>query len=171
MNTKSKVFYASQELIPVITESLKLQLEQEFKNVKVENRLNNGTEITISAKEHLALFGGKIKKTIALTPASNGQIISTITGMGIGGILLPCVIAGILCITPFVLFGIVYAIVIYAGIRKKDKVCDSIFDLIKESIEANRNFTAAPKVEKTCPNCGNIAKGAGFCPECGTKII
>ncbi|MBE6388301.1 MAG: hypothetical protein E7045_09645 [Lentisphaerae bacterium] len=169
MNSKTKVFYASQDLIPAVVESLNLQLEQDYK-VSIENSIN-GTEIKIVKSEFMAWAGGKILKTISLSGASNGQIICRVSGMGWGGILLPCIIA-----IAGTCFGITFPLAIFViftlilGIRKKNKLTEEIFQLTGEAIEANKNMAENQKGEKKCPNCGCVSQGSGFCPECGTKI-
>ena len=172
MNTEKKVFYASQDLIPAVTESLALQLEENYK-VKIENRLNE-TEITITKHEMLAWAGGKILKTISLSGAPNGQIICRVSGIGFGGILVPCIIMVIsyalsICF-PFFFLAVFITCVIIGGLKKKSKLTKEIFELVKEAIEANKNIAETQNVEKKCPNCGSVCQGVGFCAECGTKI-
>lgn len=174
MKTKTKVFYASQELIPSVVESLNLQFEQDYK-VKIENRLN-GAELKIVKGETKSWAGGKIQKTISLSGASNGQIICRVTGMGWGGIFIPsALVVAAFAFSPFTvgvtllfMFYIIYTII--KGIREKNKLTDDIFELTKEAIEGNKNMSAGQNTEKTCPNCGTICQGTGFCSECGTRI-
>lgn len=173
MKTESKVFYASQDLIPAVAESLNIQLEQNYK-VKIENRLN-ATEITITKYEFLAWAGGKILKTISLSGAPNGQIICKVSGIGFGGILVPfiamVVLDSITIIFPplFFISGLMTWVII-GGLFLKNKITKEIFELTKEAIEANKNIAETQNVEKKCPNCGAVCPGAGFCPECGTKV-
>ena len=173
MSSKSKVFYASQELIPVITEALNLQLGQDY-NVKVENRIG-GVELSVTKYEFLSLAGAKIKKTISLTSTANGQIICQVTGLGWGGILVPLVISSVLEVLSlgfpsFLVIAFFIDCSIGYGLFCKYKLTKEIFELIKEAIEANKNMNFAQNIEKKCPNCGIVVQTAGFCPECGTKI-
>ena len=174
METKSKIFYANQELIPSVVESLNLQLEQNYK-VTVENHLN-GAELKIVKNTAKAWAGGKILKTISLSGAANGQIICKVSGMGWGGILIPSLLViALFAFSPFTagltIFLMLYIVVtIILGIRSKNKLTEEIFDLTRDAIEANKNIAAAQDVEKKCPNCGTTCQNAGFCPECGTKV-
>ena len=174
MSSKSKVFYAPQELLPFVVEALNLQLGQDYK-VKVENHTGAGTELIVTKNEFLSWAGAKIQKTISLTPASNGQIMCQITGLGWGGILVPIIAALVLDTLGFAfpLFWVVSLFIecsIGYGLFCKYKLNKEIFEIIKESIEANKNMVISQNTEKKCPNCGFVSKGSGFCPECGTKI-
>ena len=175
MDTKSKIFYASSTLIPTVAESLRMQLELNYK-VKMENRLGSDIELTIVKDEYSAWNGRKLLKRITLSSTSNGQIICQVAGMGWGGMIMPLIITVVaFAFSPltvgvtlgFLLF-MVYSII--KGIKEKKALTNEIFQLTQEAIEAGKNIAAEQNIEKPCPQCGTIVHGAGFCTECGTKI-
>ena len=175
MDTKSKIFYASSTLIPTVAESLRMQLELNYK-VKMENRLGNDIELTVVKDEYNAWKGRKLLKRITLSSTPNGQIVCQVAGMGWSGLIMPLIIVVVAFVFSPLTAGVTLAfliIMVYSiikGIKEKKALTNEIFQLTQEAIEAGKNIAAEQNIEKTCPQCGTIVHGAGFCPECGTKI-
>ena len=170
MDKKSKVFYASPDLLPSITEGLLIQLQENFK-VKTSDRSTGNMDIEIYKNEHLALLGCKVYKQISFSTTSNGQIMCQIYGDGFGGILLPVIIA---LIALFIPFGLIVSIVIVALLIKanidKKKINEEVFSMVQEIINAAPQMQQDDTGENICPKCGAAVEGSGFCPECGAKI-
>ena len=170
MDKKSKVFYASPDLLPAITEGLLIQLQENFK-VKTSDRSTGNMDIEIFKNERLALLGCKIYKQISFSTTPTGQIMCQIYGDGFGGILLPVIIA---IIALFIPLGLIVSIVIVvllikANIAKK-KINEEVFSMVQEIINAAPQMQQDDTGENICPKCGAAVEGSGFCPECGAKI-
>ena len=170
MDKKSKVFYASPDLLPVITEGLLIQLQENFK-VKTSDRSTGIQDIEIFKNEHLAFLGCKVYKQISFSTTPTGQILCQIYGDGFGGLLLPIIIAAVAFLIPFgqLVTLVIVALIIKGAIDKK-KVTEEVFSLVQEIINATPQIQQAENVLATCPKCGASVEGGGFCPECGTKI-
>ena len=170
MDKKSKVFYASPDLLPAITEGLLIQLQENYK-VKTSDRSTGNMDIEIFKNERLALLGCKIYKQISFSTTPTGQIMCQIYGDGFGGILIPIIIAAVALIIPagFIVSIVIVALLIKNSIDKK-KVNEEVFSMVQEIINAVPQMQAADSKESVCPKCGASVEGSGFCPECGTKI-
>lgn len=170
MDKKSKVFYASPDLLPAITEGLLIQLQENFK-VKTSDRSTGNMDIEIFKNERLALLGCKIYKQISFSTTPTGQIMCQIYGDGFGSILLPLIIAVIAFFIPVgQLVTIVIAVLLIKTSIDKKKVNEEIFSMIQEIINAAPQMQQAETGTTTCPQCGTTVEGSGFCPECGAKI-
>ena len=170
MDKKSKVFYASPDLLPAITEGLLIQLQENYK-VKTSDRSTGNMDIEIFKNERLALLGCKIYKQISFSTTPTGQIMCQIYGDGFGGILIPIIIAAVALIIPagFIVSIAIVALLIKNSIDKK-KVNEEVFSMVQEIINAAPQMQEADSKESVCPKCGASVEGSGFCPECGTKI-
>lgn len=170
MDKKSKIFYTSPELIPIITEGLLLQLQENFK-VKTSDRSTGNQDIEIYKNEYLAFLGCKIYKQISFSTTSTGQILCQVYGDGLGGLILPIIIAAVAFFIPMgVLVTIIISVLVINGTLGKKKITEEIFSMIQEIIDANNQMTQSGGSGKVCPECGTVNDGAGFCSECGTRI-
>ena len=172
MFKKTKIVFASEELISVISEDLQLQLQVDYK-VKMSNQTSGGVELQISKRDFLALVGGKESKTVYLSPAPNGNIICETFGPGLGALIVPAIIIIVSFATGFLsLISLLVLGITIFGIVRNNKLSQAILNLVQESATRNtKDLENKPEdASSVCPNCKTVNEGSGFCAECGTKL-
>ena len=159
--SSKRVFMADSSLIPEVAEELSLQFKSEGYNVKQENLISGGVDISITKGGIFKAIAG-MKTALKITIKPDGSHIIAEAGVGIFGQQAIPTIISMLFFWPVLLTQT-------WGLVQQSKLDDHAMALIEKSL---KRLTVSGKTTTNgafCPACGATVTG-NFCSSCGKKL-
>lgn len=172
--SKKRLLSATVQQIPQIAESIRREFEYEDYEVKIEDLLSGGTDISITkGGTFKAIMGMKTALKVTLLPQPNGVLFEA--GVGIFGQQAIPTIISMFFFWPVLITQI-------WGLVNQSKLDDRALAAAERALIPGAQQFSAPAGDaaafqqastggKFCPSCGTQLNGTGkFCPECGCKL-
>lgn len=173
--SKKRLLPATVQQIPQIAESIRREFEYEDYEVKVEDLLSGGTDISITkGGTFKAVMGMKTALKVTLIPQPNGVLFDA--GVGIFGQQAIPTIISMFFFWPVLITQI-------WGLVNQSKLDDRALEAAQRALMpgtaqaapdngTQQAYAQGPSgTAKFCPSCGTKLDAPGkFCPECGCKL-
>lgn len=159
--SSKRVFMADPSFIPAVAEELFLQFKAEGYNVKQENLISGGVDISITKGGIFKAIAG-MKTALKITIKPDDSHIVSEAGVGIFGQQAIPTIISMLFFWPVLLTQT-------WGLIQQSKLDDHAMELIEKSLQRLNVSGKTTTNGSFCPECGAAVTG-NFCSSCGKKL-
>lgn len=163
--SSSRIFFASSDLIPAVSNDVGEALKVEGYDVTSEELLGGNVEVSISKGGFFKSICG-MKTALKITFAGMGANFKVDCKVGIFGQQAVPTAISMLLFWPVIITQI-------WGMVRQSKLDDHVLDLVDEAVK--RHSATTVQVDRDgekssfCPQCGAHVKGV-FCSACGAKL-
>lgn len=161
--SKKELLQAHPSQVKSIADAIRLDFENDGFEVKVDNLISGGKDISITKGGIFkAVLGMRSALKITLIPQSEGVLFDANVGI-YGQQAIPAVIS------MFIFWPVLLTQI--WGLIEQSALDDRALAAAEKAVESAPNVTLMTNNSKFCTNCGTkMDQSAKFCPECGTKM-